>query len=56
MKLCILNGVIFRIIKELTRDVIPEESHIFHDWESPFKRTIRLIGDTKWNIRYTYEE
>ena len=56
MNLCILDGVIFRIIKEMTRDVIPEESHIFHDWVSPFKRTIKPIGDTKRNIRYIYEE
>ena len=44
---CIPVGLIFRIIKEVSRDVLPEESHIFHDWASPSKRTIKLIGHTK---------
>ena len=35
---------------------MPEESHIFHDWASPFKRTIRLMGDTIYEIRPVNEK
>ena len=42
----ILDGDMLRITRQVSRHVLPEDSHIFHDCERPFKRTIKLIGDT----------
>jgi hypothetical protein len=35
-----------RIISEVSLDVLDDDSQIFHDCNGPFKRTMRLIGDT----------
>lgn len=42
----ILDMGIVRIMRQVSRDVLPEDSHIFHDCKGPFKGTIKLIGDT----------
>lgn len=47
----VLDGLISRIIRQVSRDVLLEDSHIFQVWERPFKRTIKVIGDTGNGIR-----
>jgi hypothetical protein len=47
----ILDGSILRIIRQVSREVLPEDSHIFQDCERPFRRTIKLNGDTDTAIR-----
>lgn len=42
----LLDGGTLRIMRLVSRDVLPEDSHIFHDCARPFERTIKLIGDT----------
>jgi hypothetical protein len=48
------DGGILLIIKAVSLDVLPEESQIFHDCESPFRRTMRPMGDTGQLARFQY--
>jgi hypothetical protein len=42
----VLDMGMVRIMRQVSWDVLPEDNHIFQDCERPFKRTIKLIGDT----------
>lgn len=45
------DWAISRIIRDVSRDVSSEKSHIFHDCDRPSERTIKLTGETDRTVR-----